>query len=200
MPGGEEKIKLLRRFKQNKRLMILTIGLVAVILAAIAVLALTRGKKLDNSTGTVTPKGPQADSSQSASQGDNSQGSSQTGSNTSSSNNLPTDTSGQSAPLTAPSGQPNHTIASKSAPDQDEKSPNIEVNCLTLASATCVLQLTSPGGQVSSLSASSHDGQGGFIFNFSVKNYATGTWKMELMATKDGKSANTKLPNLQVEP
>ncbi len=102
--------------------------------------------------------------------------------------------------LAAPQGQASHTIVSKSAADQAENSPRVEVTCLTGAANDCVVRLTSPSNDVIVVKNNYSDHQGNFIFEFNAKNYQLGKWQMELVATKDGQEAVTNIGPLEVTP
>lgn len=109
-------------------------------------------------------------------------------------------TTAASSSLTAPQGQASHTIISKSAKDDAENSPNLEVTCLTASSNSCVVRLTSPSGQISTINNTYDDHNGNLIFDWNAKDYQVGSWKMELVASKSGQEATTNIGPLEVTP
>lgn len=175
-------------------ILISTIGLLAIVLIGLLI------KDNFHKTKVVTPKGPESPQVDATAQPSSSASTPSKGSSTpTQSTSVPTDPSGQNATLTPPGGQLNKKLVSKSA-SQSDSNPSLEANCLTLAGAVCIVQVTSPSGQASAISPSYSDGQGSFLFDWSAKDYATGIWQVKLIATKNGATGTSNIGPLEVRP
>lgn len=184
---------MLKKLSKNQK-----IGLIiAVVVVLLGAGAFAFYKSNDKSSNTAYPESPTAEQ---VANGSPETKYSTTGGGSESESSNTTTPSTSTSPVKAPQGQASHTIVSKSADAQAENSPNIEVTCITSAGNTCIVRLTSPSGQVSTINNSYDDKAGNFIFNWSAKSYATGNWKMELVATKNGQEASTNIGPLVVQP
>ncbi len=191
---------MLKKLTHKQRIFALG-GLAALVVVAGTALVITARSQNKAASTTVNPSGSTASSPNDTSTAKGSSGSSAPAATSSqlAKQSSPT-TAAASSTLTAPQGQANHTIVSKSAGEQAENSPNMEVTCLTSSGNNCVVRLTSPKGQVSIINNTHNDKQGNFIFDWSAKSYETGSWKMELVASRDGQEAAVSIGPLQVTP
>ena len=149
-------------------------------------------------TATVTPMGPETPQVSQA-QPTNSAPSSPQTSATTNTPAVPADQTKVNASLTAPSGQLNKKTVSLGSNDP-KTNPSLDATCQTLAGATCVVKVTGPSGQTATITDDYHDGQGSFVFDWSASGYATGTWQVELIATKDGQTGTANIGPLTVGP
>lgn len=189
---GEDNLLLKKLTKKQK--MILLVGLAVLLLGGVAYAFLRPDKKSETA---VYPEQPSSEQSTNGDATDQSKTSTTGGA---SSTGQSGSTSGSSTTINPPQGQASHTVISKSADAQAENSPNIEVTCITTAGNNCVVRLTSPSGQVTTINNSYDDKKGNFIFNWNASSYALGSWKMELVASRDGKEASSNIGPLEIKP
>lgn len=183
------------KIRISKRRLLILVPSVVVLAGLLIIVALSKNKP---KVATIVPKDTSGSAQTHSATGKGA--STQAPAPTTSNPTPPTDTTRASASLTAPSGQlggtqppPNNQGAAIS-----KASPNITANCATLAGASCIVRLTSPTNQVLTISPSTNDGQGNFTFNWSGQDYQSGTWKVELVATKGGATGSADIGPLVV--
>lgn len=182
----------------HKQRLLLAGGIAALALAGIIIVVILTHHSPSKTISPITPGSSSTPSTTSSP--------SSTGSTAKGAGSTPTTPSKQSSPtttaasgdLTAPQGQASHTVVSKSAGDQADNSPNLDVVCLTSSANSCVVRLTSPKDKITTIQATQNDHQGSFIFYWNVKDYEIGTWKMELVASRNGQEAATNIGPLEV--
>lgn len=183
---------------KNRRLLLA--GAAIVVVGGGLGLAYLRHRTTPAKTATVTPMGPetpQVDKTQPTADNPSSPPTQAANSPA-----LATDQTKTDASLGSPSGQlagtqppPNGSTAAVT-----RAAPSLSATCLTLAGATCVVQLTDPNGATATVNPSSNNDQGNFTFSWSAGGYATGTWQVKLVATKAGQTGTANIGPLTVEP
>ena len=102
-----------------------------------------------------------------------------------------------SSGIPKPTGQ-----ITNSYPNAVSYNDNIETTCQTVTGASCDLSVTGPDGTVKLLGAKPADQNGAVLFEWQPKQlgFSAGSWKLALVATKDGASTSGDSYNLTVNP
>jgi activator of HSP90 ATPase len=99
----------------------------------------------------------------------------------------------QSSTLAKPTGQLYNTNPVK-------RTDTVESTCQTVFGAKCGLQLTGSSGTIVTVTPINVDNSGSTLIEWKPSSYgvADGTWKVQLLATKDGQSSLSDAYNLTI--